>query len=195
MTTEELRDFIANLSIEVKELRDSQKEFQKVQKQTDEQLKQTDKQLKQTDEKLARVGITVGNMSNNQGAVAEEYFINSLRDNPKIGDISFDIVDSNTKRHIGKLQDEFDIILINGNSVAIIEVKYKVHPKDVERLKQKIFNFKKLFPVYKDYKLYAGIAGFVVPKDAFDIAKNNGYFVLQRKGDVIQSFTDGLKVA
>jgi len=30
-----------------------------------------------------------------------------------------------------KINDEFDIVLVNSKSVAIIEVKYKVHPNDL----------------------------------------------------------------
>lgn len=61
---------------------------------------------------------------------------------------------------MGDLQDEFDIILINGTSVAIIEIKYKVRPNDIEKLFKKMENFRILFPIYKNYKLYAGMAGF-----------------------------------
>lgn len=34
----------------------------------------TDEQMKHTDKKLERLGITLGNVTNNQGDVAEEFF-------------------------------------------------------------------------------------------------------------------------
>ena len=34
--------------------------------------------MKRTDEKLERIGIKIGNISKNQGSVAEEFFYNSL---------------------------------------------------------------------------------------------------------------------
>jgi hypothetical protein len=220
MTDQELKDLVANLAIETAKLKESQNQTDEQMKKTDEklkelgiltiqrqnqtdeqmkktdeQMKKTDEQMKKTDEKLKRMGIHLGNISNNQGDVAEEYFINSLQNDPKIGDIAFDIVDSKTLRMSGNLKDEFDIILINGESVAVIEVKYKVHPNDVKKLSKKLENFKALFPVYRSYKIYMGVAGFSIPQDSFDLAKQHGYFILQRKGDVIESFTDGLKAA
>jgi hypothetical protein len=181
MTDQELKDLVASLAIDTKEIKEAQRK--------------TDEQLKRTDEKLERVGIRVGNISNNQGDVAEEYFFNSLQKDLRLGSIKFDIIDKNTLRRVGNLQDEFDIILINGESVALIEVKYKVHPNDVEKLEKKIKNFRKLFPIYKDFKLYAGLAGFVIPQDVFKTMYEKGYFILQRKGEVLESYTDNLIAA
>ena len=48
-------------------------------KKTDEQLKKTDEQMNKTDARLNKIAKLVGNMSNNQGEVAEEYFVNSLK--------------------------------------------------------------------------------------------------------------------
>jgi len=43
--------------------------------------------------------------------------------------------------------------------------------------------------------IYAGVAGFYVPSEVIEMAKTKGFFVLQRKGDVVQSYTDNLKAA
>jgi len=84
------------------------------------------------------------------------------------------------------INNEFDILLVNGESVAIVEVKYKVHPKDLEKLPSKIEHLK-LMPQYKGYKVYPGVAGFYVPNEVIEIAKT--------KCGVIQSYTENLKVA
>ena len=205
MTDQELKDLVASLAIESaktsEQLRKSSEEFDKRLKETDrqlketsEQLKETDRQLKETDRKLQSIGIQLGNMSKNQGDVAEEYFVNSLKDSLKIANMNFDLLLKNVGLQTKKINDEFDILLVNGESVAIIEVKYKVHPKDLEKLPSKIEHLK-LMPQYKGYKIYAGIAGFYVPNEVIEMAKEKGYFVLQRKGDVIQSYTDNLKAA
>jgi Holliday junction resolvase-like predicted endonuclease/Sec-independent protein translocase protein TatA len=206
MTDEALKALVADLVVSTRELRESQKQTDEQMKQTsrelrmskkevDEQMKQTDEQMKKTDEKLKKLGVLTGNISNSQGEVAEEYFINALKANPQIGKQRFDIIDTNTKRHIGSIQDEFDIILINGDSVAIVEVKYKLHPKDIERLEQKKESFRKLFPAYSGYKLYMGLASFKVPQEIYKRIEEKGYFLLQRNGDVIESYTDHLVAA
>ena len=60
MTDDELKNLVASLAIDSKVLREAQK--------------QTDEQMKRTDEKLKSVGIQLGNMSKNQGDIAEEFF-------------------------------------------------------------------------------------------------------------------------
>ena len=180
MTDQELKELVANLAV--------------AQAKTDEQLKKTDEQFKKTDKKLNKIAKMVGAIGNNQGDVAEEYFINSLNDNPYIANINFDYLIPNYVIKGKDIKDEYDILLVNGESVAIIEIKYKLHPSDVDKLEKKIKNLKKL-PQYKNYKVYAGVAGFYVSNEVLEKALKKGYFVLQRKGDVIQSHTDNLKAA
>jgi hypothetical protein len=108
--------------------------------------------------------------------------------------MNFDLLLTKVGLRTKKINDEFDILLVNGESVAIVEVKYKVHPADLEKLPKKIENLKKM-PQYTNYKIYAGIAGFFIPDKIIKEAKEKGYFILQRKGDVIQSYTDNLVAA
>ncbi len=140
-----------------------------------------------TDEKLERIGVTLGNMGRNQGDVAEEFFYNSLISNLQIGSIQFEDITKNMEKHRGKIQEEYDLFLTNGKSIAVIEVKYKAHLKDIDKLDRKVANFKKLFPIYKNYDLYGGLASFNINDDAKEEALSRGYFVLQRSGDVISS--------
>ena len=191
MTDQELKELVASLAIE------SKKTDEQLRK-TDEQIKKTDEELrnlfKKVDERLDRVAKQLGNISNNQGDVAEEYFVNSLKDTLKIGQLNFDYILANFKIEGKNIKDEYDILLVNGESVAIVEVKYKVHPNDLEKLPRKINNLKSL-PQYKGFKIYAGIAGFYVPDEVIESAKERGYFVLQRKGDIVVSHIENLKVA
>ena len=180
MTDQELKDLVASLSV-------SQDKLTASQDRTDEQMKRTSAELSRMGKKIDRIGTLAGNISNNQGDVAEQFFYDSLRHKPQIGGIKFSDVMANTLKAIGKLKDEFDIVLINGNSLAIIETKYKAHVKDVEKIKnKKIPNFRKLFPLYKDYKIYAGIASFYITEDVEEKAEEYGFFVLRRKGKVIE---------
>jgi len=56
-------------------------------------------------------------------------------------------------------------------------------------------NFKKLFPIYQNYKLYGALASFHINDNAKEEALKRGYFVLQRSGDIIHSECGGhLKV-
>ncbi len=181
MTDQELKDLVASLAV--------------AQAKTDEQLKKTDEQLKKTSEKINRIASIVGGISNNQGNVAEEYFVKSLEEQLRIGNIDFDYLIQNFKATNARdILAEYDILLVNGESVAIVEVKYKAHMNDLKKLPKKIEQLKKL-PQYKNYKIYAGIASFCVTNEIIQKAKELGYFILQRKGDVIITHAQNLKVA
>ena len=187
MTDEELKELVGSLAI-------AQKKTDEQMRHTDEQIaelreaqKETNEQMSRTDKKLDRLSDLVGNMGRNQGDVAEEFFFNSLAHDTHLGSVHFDDITKNQHKQRGKFQEEYDIVMTNGEAVGIVEVKYKVHENDLKKLERKMQNFKKLFPIYEAYKLYGAIASFHINDDAKEAALNQGFFVLQRKGDVLQT--------
>ena len=173
MTDDELKALVASLAV--------------AQKKTDEQMRKTDEQSKETDRKLEKVSDLLGGIGKNQGDVAEEFFFNSLVDDAHLGAIHFDDIATNMKKHRGKIQEEYDLVMTNGDAIGIVEVKYKVHENDLSKLDRKMRNFKTLFPIYENYKLYGAIASFHINDDAKKEALERGFFVLQRKGEVVQT--------
>jgi len=135
----------------------------------------------------------MGAMASNQGDVAEEFFYNSLKDKPQVGGISFDTITPILIIGTKQASNEFDIVLVNGQSVALVEVKYKAHVNDLDQLQRQIDRYRQLRPEHKDYKIFGGIAGFNVPLDVVKMAQERGMFVLQRKGEVIDSATEGMR--
>ncbi len=169
------------------------------QAQTDAQMKKSGEEMektfrelaesdKKTDAKLDRIAKLVGGISNNQGDVAEEFFWNSISSKPTIGGIAYDYADKNRHKKVGDIEDEYDILLVNGKDIAIIETKYKAHSQDVEKLINKKYkNFQILYPEYSDYNHHLGIASFYINDDTKEMALDNNVMVLQRKGDVIET--------
>jgi hypothetical protein len=174
---QEIRQIMAENAIQLRELKISQA-------QTDEQMKKTDEQMKRTDQKLEKLSKELGNIGNNNGAVAEEFFWNALKDIKEFKGIKVDFADRNVYRKKGLLADEFDAILWNGSSVIIVETKYKIHPNLIEKIKEKkIPNFKKLFSDKADHKIYYAIAGFAIPNQVAEEAKQEGFFVIKQFAD------------
>ena len=189
MTDDELKALVASLAIDSKNLHEVQKATDEQMKRTDEQMKRTDEQMKRTDEKLERIGVLIGNIGQNQGAVAEEFFYNSLKVNQTLGGVHYDFIDKGISRTGNGVSDEYDMILVNGQDVAIVEVKYKAHEKDLDKLLTKKYdNFKKLFPVYKDYRHHLVLATFHLYNELKERALQNNVIVLQRKGDIVESY-------
>ena len=193
MTDQELRDLIGSLAIAQKETDKQLKETDKQLKETDKQLKETDKQLKETDtrleKKLLNFGIHLGGITKSQGKVTEEFFYNSLEKNKTVANIQYDEIFKNLKKSRDNISDEYDMLLVNGKDILIIETKYRTKTKDLNKLiNKKYTNFKKLFPIYKDYNHHLALASFQIEDSVKQKALENGVLVLQRKGELIESF-------
>ena len=76
--------------------------------------------------------------------------------------------------------------MVNGKSVALIEVKYAVHPKDIAKTLLGINNYHTFFPQHKDFDIYGEIAGFKIAQDVAQLTKEQGLMVLKRTGDVME---------
>ena len=185
MTDEELKKLVASLTKDRIEFRN---EIQKIQKETSEQMKETDRRLDKLRDSHKELGKMVGSISNNQGDVAEEFFFNTLAAKPKVADVTYDSIEKNLNKSQGSLQDEFDLVMVNGTDVLVIETKYKAHKSDLDRLLNKKFpNFKQLYPQYKDYEHHLGLASFHINDNLKEQALNKNVIVLKRKGKVIEA--------
>lgn len=182
MTDQELKDLVANLAVKSSKLDDKLAELAQTLAQGQAQ---TRSEVEETARVVKEVSRRMGAMASNQGDVTEEFFYNSLVAKPSLGGIQFDSVTPNLRFQNKGEHDEFDIVLTNGASVALIEVKYKAHLNDLEQAQSKIASYRRWRPEHKDYKVYAGLASFSVPSDVTEAAHEKGIFVLQRKGDVI----------
>jgi hypothetical protein len=156
---------------------------------TDAQLAKTDAQLAKTDarleERFTRLAALYGGVADNQGSAAEEFFFNSLSANPVIGGIQYDRVTPNVIVGTKGKQAEFDMVLVNGNSVALLEVKHKAHLSALDQLEKQMKRYREVFPEHASYKLYGGVAGLSVPEDTVQEAHKRGMFVLKQQGDFI----------
>lgn len=167
MTDQELKDLVASIAVA--------------------QVK-TDEQLARTDAKLDRLSEMYGGVGNNQGYVAEEFFFNSLKEQTVLNSITYDFIEKNVTKYQAGVEDEFDILLVNGKDIAVIEVKYRAHPRDLERFVQKkIVNFKKLFPHYEQYNHHYALATFSISGELKNEALAQGIMVLQRQGDFFET--------
>jgi hypothetical protein len=100
-----------------------------------------------------------------------------------INGVHFDWVEKQLHNRVGEIEDEYDIVLLNGNSLAVIEVKLKAHVNDLEKLLfKKMANFPVLFTMYKDYKKYAGLATLVTNDELIEKAQELGLFLFMQHG-------------
>jgi len=193
----EFRAMLAESS--VKHDRDIQ-EIREIQKETERILKETSLQMQETDRKMKEVSRQLGGMGNTNGQFAEEFFYNTLEKTKSFAGIRFDQISNKFARNIvmpdkTEKRAQFDIVLLNGDSLALIEAKYKAEKEDVEEMiEKKLPNFRFLYPEYAEYKVYLGIGSLVLREQIIQEAKKLGIGLMQQNGDAVEYQTKWVRV-
>jgi len=160
---------------------------------------ETDRRMQETDRKLKELGINVAGISNSNGKFAEELFYDSLEASKTFAGVHFDAISKvfgGTKRISDgtMVQDQFDIVMINDNAVAIIEIKFRAesdYPKEIAE--RKVHNFRILFPDYANYKIYLGLGSLIFEGKVLQEAKKYGIGLLKQSGNTIEYKTDWVR--
>jgi len=169
-------------------------------KETDRIVKETSLQMKETDRVVKEVSRQLGGMGNSKGEFAEEFFYNTLEKTMTFAGVHFDQISDKFARNIvmpdrTEKRAQFDIVLLNGDSIALIEVKYKAEKEDVEEMiKEKLPNFRFLYPEYENYKLYLGLGSMVLRDHIIQEAKKLGIGLMRQDGDAVEYQTQWVRV-
>ena len=170
------------------------KELFEAQKETEIMVKETTRGLQETKQLVDKVCKQVGNIDTNIGYAAETYFHTALAKSLMFGNIHFEELIPNLTKERKGTSCEFDLVMVNHEAVAIIEVKHRIHPSlPKEMATRKVEQFRRFCPEYKNYTLYLGIAGLSMDGTVIEHARNFGVGVLKQDGDTIESFDVPLK--
>ena len=194
----ELRESQAETSELIKitqqEIRETQQEIRElklVQAETSEQIKITQQEIQETTKGLNKLEKLFGNAQRNLGQSNEEFACNTIIADVDKGETlwgnQYDHIEKNVERSSGQTQGQFDCIAFNSHCIAIIEVKSKPHIKDIEKFPKMIETFRILYPMYKDYTIYIGIASTNFGNNGvIELCKEKGYGVIKIVGDSIE---------
>jgi hypothetical protein len=143
------------------------KNIEAMQAKTDQQMKKTAESIeelsrlsKESDQRLKELGRNIGGISHSNGEMAEEYFYNAFNADKTFANEKFDEIEKNLAFKNKEKKAEFDLVLFNGKSAALIEVKYNAKPDNisVNKIISRIEIFKTLVPECKNHNIYLGVA-------------------------------------
>ena len=151
---------------------------------TDAQIARTDKEIN----KLLRSTKELHSNVRNEADACEQRFIASLRRHKLvIAGVTFDEIYSNQKKDRKGEHIELDGLLVNGDSIAILEVKKRLHLNDVEKVRDNLIGrFRKLYPEHQNKRLMVLVAGDNINNDAAAAALEAGFIVLSFKARRLQ---------
>ena len=181
-------ELLAEITVKQAKTDDLLAEITVRQAKTDEQLAEltvkqarTDAQIAKTDALVSDISRQYGNNINNQSRRAEEFFFKGIEKlDLQLAGVKFNNITANVARKTDSSGIELDALLINGEVVAILEVKTNLHIKDVKEVYDKrIPNFRKIFSEYQDKDLLVIVAGLSIEKDALEKAHEYGFICLQ----------------
>jgi hypothetical protein len=158
-------------------------------------IQETTQLQKDSERRMKKMEETMGSWSNNHGFFAEEYFVNSFEQNRQnfFGE-QFDEMERNVKGIKKNFKDEYDILLINGSSIGIVEIKFKAHENDIPKILRKAQTFRVNFPEYKNHQVYLGLATMVFYPELEQECIEQGIAVMKQVGDTVVINDAHLKV-
>ena len=160
MTWDDIREMIAKTTKLQEETDRQMQETDRRMQETAIRMQETDRLFKESNERLSKLGKYLGGVSNSNGEMAEEYFYSAFKTDKTFANEKFDKVRRNLAYNNGEQEAEFDLVLFNGKSAALIEVKYNAKPDNisVEKMISRVEIFKTLSPKCKNFNIYLGVA-------------------------------------
>ena len=149
--------------------------------EADARQAKNDAQIAKTEALVRKITQQYGNYINNQSRRAEEFFIKGIKKlDLRVAGIQFDDIFPNLIRQRRHSGIELDALLTNGEVVAILEVKTRLHGNDVDAVYHKrIPAFRQFFREYRDKSLLVLVGGLSVNGDALAKAHEYGFICLQ----------------
>ena len=182
------------------EIAEMQKETEKRFRETDKKFAETERIVKETSESIKRTekmientNKQIGGISRSNGEFCEEYFINSFKENPTFMGEKYERVIDYLKPDPVVINDEYDLVLRNGSSVVIIEMKYKASTEDVGKIFSKLHSYRANYPMFKDYKAYLALASFRFPAKVRQRANEEGIVLIEQRGEKIEVISENVK--
>ena len=136
----------------------------------------------------------MGGISNTQGSATEEFFLQALDKDRRLGKLKFKHVRPNVRACDNGQEAEFDILMISDKVVAVIEVKHKLRCDDVERMREwTLPGFRRFLPEYGDRTLAPAMACIIARREVLALAHKYGYAILRPGGQQVRADVSHLR--
>jgi hypothetical protein len=155
----------------------------------------TEQLIDKNAQRMKELNELVGAWSKNHGDFAEEYFINSFENGHQtfFGE-KFDEMEQNVKGITRDYKDEYDIVLLNGKSVGIVEIKFRAKKEHIPKILRKAETFRINCPEYKNHQIFLSLASFCFQDGVEEECTDKGIAIIKQMGDMVVINDAHLKV-
>ncbi len=184
MTDQELKDLVASLAVDAKELREAQRENEQIiveeRRKTEEERRKTEEERRKTERMLRELGKQIGGLGNKFGSFTEGLALPSVE---KLLFKRFGVEDfmPNRRKRVGTETVELDALgVVNGtrNEGYIVEIKSHLRSEAVKQMFSILGRFRGLFTEYAHLQLYGIIVAADANVEALREALEAGFYVI-----------------
>ena len=74
---------------------------------------------------------------------------------------------------------------VNSKSIAIVEVKFKAHERNLPKIVKKAETFRINYPDFQNHRIFLGLAAMVFYPELEEECENEGIAVIKQAGDTV----------
>ncbi|MGR3317912.1 MAG: DUF3782 domain-containing protein, partial [Candidatus Anammoxibacter sp.] len=142
--------------------------------ETSKTVKETSKALDVTRKTVEETSKSVNALTGKWGRFVEGLIVPAAERLFKERGIIIDKVSQRVKTHHNGDTMEIDILAINGEYAVLIEAKSTLKVEDIKEHIERLADFKKFFPEYKDKKVLGAVGGIVIEEHSDIFAYKQG---------------------
>jgi hypothetical protein len=173
-----------------REAKERGREFDQRMKEYERQKKETDRRMKETDRIIGKLGGRIGDIVEH---MVQENIVDKFR---KFG-YKINRLSRNAEflGPDGNVLGEIDLLLVDGNTDILIEVRTKLEITDVQEHIEKMEKYRHYINTKeytdgmegeKNKRFVGAVAGAVVRENAMDFAHKKGMYVIVQSGEAVE---------
>ena len=172
------------------ETRESQKETDRMFQETSRKFQETDRMLDKVGRKIEMLNEQMGGLHNSFGEMAEHLVAPGIEE--RFNELGFHFSAVAPGGYVvhddkGQIAAQVDILLLNSSCIMGVEVKAKVHAKDIEHHVKRLELLRKYWEKNNDKRVIRGaIAGAIFGSAEKQAAIEAGFYVLVQSGDTMK---------
>ncbi|MEY3219625.1 MAG: hypothetical protein RIT27_982 [Pseudomonadota bacterium] len=172
-----------------RQLKEQAREAERRSQETDRRFRETERFIKELSKETDK---KIGRLTNRLGEFVEELIkpavvrLFQTRGIP-LHKVHSDVSVNNPQLN---LATQIDLLVVNGDVCALIEVKSKLSIDDVNEHVERMEKFKPLFPEYADKKAFGAVASMVIAENVAKYAYKKGFFVIAQQGESVAFLND-----
>jgi exonuclease VII large subunit len=183
-TAQQMRETDRIVQETAQQMRETDQQIRKTNEETAKYIKDTDRQIKETNEQIGKLG-------NRFGELAEHLVVPNIEAKFNALGFHFNYVSPEPRVTLeGKdkqILAEFDILLENGESSVVVEVKVKPTEKDVKDHIRRLRVFRRYKDTISDKrKIYGALAGAIMLPNVKAFAIERGFYAIIQTGDTVK---------